>query len=173
MGQLGDFLEVVYGPGQGFRSVRATIRHWRSSELAEAANGGDRPMIGRRKLNVPSEDSTPDETFLQAWMKAPQHVRLETEHSDKDPRGRTLFISNGEQDWRIDSSGQVTVTSKEPLRASSRRGANRIEPDLARHFDHGLLREFFGRLALEGLGGVETVGRKCLRLRAVPRLPGR
>ena len=49
MSQLGDMLEVLYGPRASFNTVTATIRQWCDRDLAEQATDGNRTVMGRRK----------------------------------------------------------------------------------------------------------------------------
>jgi hypothetical protein len=160
MGLLGDFLEVVYGPASPFQTLRATIRQWCNESLAEAASGGGRPAIGRRK----SSDLTFDEPArikevkLSVWINLPNRYRIEKTAEDRAEQ--CVLCVNGEQQWTI-SQGQV--------KTSQAKGG--MDTDLARHFDHPSLREYFVSLSLQPIGDVKTAERNCLRLRAVPR-PG-
>lgn len=166
MSKLGDFLEVVYGPSDGFKTVRASIRESRNRKLAESARSG-RPVMGRRKVQSDSAVQI-DETHLQVWIELPDRSRIEKERRDGKRVRSDLTIVNGERSWECDDQGHV-VESHEALKKHGRgvAGATRVD----RYFSHASLREFFVSLSLEELGTVRTAGHDCTRLRAILR-PG-
>ncbi len=161
MSDLGDFLETVYGPTVPFATVRGAIRQWCNREIAEHATGGGRTAIGRRRTGTQAKGSTPalDEASLLFWVKMPDQYRIEKNETTKGRTARSLNIVNREQEWSSNYQGHVE-TSKP---------TGRFDTDLARHFDHASLREYFVALSLQSVGSAETAGRPCLRLRAVPR----
>ena len=63
MGQLGDVLEVLFGPDDRFHTVRATIRQWLNHDLAKKVDGKGRAVLGRKK----------DDTGSQPVGRSPPH----------------------------------------------------------------------------------------------------
>lgn len=163
MSELGDFLETVYGPAKTFETVRGTIHQWCKTEVAKGAMGGGRTTIGRRKSVEQPDHTAIDESSLSFWIKLPDRYRIEKTETSKGRTERSLIVVNGQQQWNVDQQGQVE-TSK-PVGG--------MDTDIARHFDHASLREYFVGLALQPMGAIETTGRRCVRLRAVPRPGGR
>jgi len=162
MSEMGQFLETLYGSGEPFCAVRAVIRTFRDRALAESADGGNRSPIGRRNAAPPVEHGV-DEAKLSIWLRCPGRYRIERDRRSADRAEHGIVIANDATQWEIDSQGRVET--------SQPRGG--IDTDIARHFDLGLLREFFVGLALEQRGMVETAGRYCVCLRAVLRPKGR
>ena len=149
MSKLGDFLETVYGPSEGFETLRASIRHQRRRELAESARSG-RPVFGKRKV---PEDSPPrpDESLLSVWIELPGRLRIETEQQRGEQSRSTLTVLDGGHSWTRDDQGHVEedqASGQKPGRGAA--AATVTE----RHFSHARLRELFGALALEALGEV-------------------
>lgn len=166
MSKLGDFLEAVYGPSEGFETLRASIRHQRRRELAESARSG-RPVFGKRKV---PEDSPPrpDESLLSVWIELPGRLRIETEQQRGEQSRSTLTVLDGGHSWTRDDQGHVEedqASGQKPGRGAA--AATVTE----RHFSHARLRELFGALALEAIGDVRIAGHDCLSVRACPR-PG-
>src|SRR5437899_6819145 len=154
MAKLGDFLEAVYGMAERFRTVRATIRHSRKREMAERASGGNRTVMGRRKVR---NDSTPhlDTTNLSVWIALPDRVRTEQLRRRHGKAEESLVVKNGEQWSHRDHEGHVEI-------GGGRRPCAGLS-DIERHFDHGRLREFFAALALEYVGPIKAAGQECIR----------
>jgi hypothetical protein len=163
MSQLGQFLEVVYGPREPFSSVRATIRRWRHRGIAKRADGGHRKPIGRRKVGDQPPEAKIDERKLSVRVNRFDQYRIEQVAEAADSRKMTTTIVNGEKQWNVDDQGQVETSERHGGPAT----------DIARHFALASLREYFVSLTLEPLDIVETAGRTCLRLRAMPRPSGR
>jgi hypothetical protein len=159
MSQLGDFLEIVYGPDGQFATVRATIHQWSNRGVAE--NAGRRSVMGRRKFSTQPAHQVPaiDEAKISVWIKQPDRYRIVKDEKVKGQAVQSLVIVNGERQWKMEQQGEV-----ETSKASE-------DTDVARHFDRESLREYFVALTLQQLGSVQTVGRNCVRLRAIPR-PG-
>lgn len=168
MSKLGDFLEAVYGPADGFRTLRATIRHERHGELAESARS-DRLVFGKRKAPV---DSSPqlDESLLSVWIELPGRLRIETEQRRGAQSRHTLTVVDGKHSWTRDSQGHVEESQQSPQKPGRAAAAATVTD---RHFSHASLREFFVALALEAVGEVCVAGHDCLRIRACPRQGGR
>ncbi len=165
MSELGDFLEIVYGPDSQFETVRGTIRQWCNREIAESATGGGRTAIGRRKASMQADDPTLaiDEANLSIWIKLPDRYRIEKDERFKGRTERSLNIVDGKQEWSVNQQGHVETGKP----------TGQLDTDIARHFEHASLRECFVGLALRPMGPIETAGRRCIRLRAVPRPGGR
>ena len=169
MSQLGEFLEVVFGPAAPFTTVRATIRKWRDTGLAEQASRAKMAMGRRKPPAKETKESRVEEARLSVWMKQPECLRIEKTRQVAKRTEPSLDIANGQRWWSRDHQGHVETSDAgegaEPKRSTP--GWNEIE----RHFDHTSLREYFASLALEMRDEVQAAGRTCIRLRAVPR-PG-
>jgi hypothetical protein len=163
MGQLGDFLEAVYGSAERFNTIRASIRQWRNRDLADRASGGNRTVMGRRKVQACSA-TPPEEALLTVWIARPDRMRTESHHPNAEQEEAALAVVNGTEGWSRDQWGHVEI-------------AGRLGPsspglsDVKRHFDNSRLRELFQALTLESTGNVRTAGCECVRVRAVHR-PG-
>jgi hypothetical protein len=158
MSRLGDFLESVYGPADGFKTVRASIRRRRNRRLAEGAGGG-RPPMGKRKPSAAPGDSC-DESLMSVWIVLPDRLRIESSGAETH---RQLEVINGDQSWTRDDQGHVEIKQGDGSeRAHHVAGAT----DTDRHFSHASLRQFFVALALEAAGEVQAAGYDCIRLRA-------
>ena len=167
MGSLGDFLEVVYGPADRFRTVRATIRQWEDRDAAERAMVGDGRAMGRRKPGTPAAGPRVWETDLRVWLDGPGRARVETTRRRDGRTESSLVVADGDRWWERDHQGHVQEGG--PGSEAGRSGP--YLTDVERHFVPASLREFFVPLALEPAGPVRTAGRDCVRVRAVPR-PG-
>jgi hypothetical protein len=161
MSELGDFLEVVFGPNDRFQSIQASLRHWRDRRIAEGARGADRPVIGRRKASSDTSDSI-EESALSVWFALPDKMRAEWSRRKNDEVETFLEIVNGDQSWDVDPDGHVETATHE------RRGAGSLS-DVERHFSRRRLRQFFVGLSLELLGNIRAAKQDCIRIRAVPR----
>src|SRR5262245_25716900 len=132
MGELGRFLEVVYGPREPFVTVRATIRHWVDRELAGRATGGGRTPMGRRRAGVPRQPREARESRLSIWHSRPGRYRVEErDGSESEP---SLVVVDGVRWWSRDTLGHVEVG--EPEGEAGRRRRIPSLTDLERHFDH-------------------------------------
>src|SRR5438093_184774 len=107
MGRLGDMLEVVFGPGERFQTVRATIRHWRNRDLADKADGGNRGVMGRRKVGEPSPTPQVEESILSVWVSRPDRLRIEKRRQVDDRTEISVTVVNGDRSWKCDSEGHV------------------------------------------------------------------
>lgn len=87
MGQLGDVLELFFGPADPFRTVQATIRESQDMDLTEAADSAASVVWGRRKAVAKKQRVR--ETAFAVWM-APNCARIE-ERSQKDPDAEPLI----------------------------------------------------------------------------------
>jgi outer membrane lipoprotein-sorting protein len=166
---LGRFLEVIYGPNVPFSTAYGTIRQWRNRDLADSASGGGRRAMGRKIVSKEKRDQAPtiQETSISMWISLPNRFRIEkNDKSEKHVEPR-LVVVNGDEWWSRDDQGHVETST-----ANEQQARRRTMPgltDIQRHFDHASLREYFVDLSLQESGSVETAGRSCIRLRAVPR----
>src|SRR5579863_1360340 len=159
MSRLGDFLEVVFGAPERFNSIVASIRHWTDPRF-EQESKPKASQFGRRKPVDPSVETK--ETTLAIWMVALDKVRVAESRRKGASVSTSLEIVNGDRNWRIDDEGHVEVGTEK------RRHSGGV-PDVDRHFNRGLLRQFCVGLDLELLGDVRAVGQDCIRIRANPR----
>jgi len=163
MSKLGDFLEVVYGPADGFTTLRASIRQWRNRSLAETA-GANRHVMGKRKAQSDSATQI-DETGISVWIERSDRMRIEVDSQKSENRRSQLTVINGDQTWTRDDQGHVEETKKTPQereRAYRAAGATLVD----RYFSHASLREFFTELTLESMGEVRVADHDCVRVRA-------
>jgi hypothetical protein len=170
MSKLGDVLEVLYGPGFPYATIRAEVRHWENLEVAEKLRLESDVLGGRRK---PRPDkpagSTPRtaEATLKIWLSRPSRVRVEKTQEKEGQIETSLTVTDGETWATRDSEGHVESgksTKRTPLSGLT---------DVERHFDLAMIREFFKNLALELVGNCRTANRDCIRVRAVLRPEGR
>lgn len=170
MSELGRFLEVVYGPRDAFRTVQGTLRQWRNKDLAESASGGGRTAMGRKKTGADGKP-TIETAELSFSLSMPNRLRIEKTDSCEEQVHASLVVVNGDQWWFRDHQGHVELSEskKEQRHKPPIPGLNNIE----RHFYAASLRDYFVGLSLEQIGTVETAGRACIRLRAVPRAGAR
>ncbi len=167
MSALGDFPEAIYGQSDGYRTLRASLRHWRNRELAEYA-GSSRPAIGKRRTPKPAAHG--DESLLSVWIQWPGRLRVETEKRDGESVRSYLAIVDGDRSWVRDDRGRVEESADKAQKISR---AVASETAVDRHFSHASLREFFVSLALEAVREIRVAGHNCVRLRAQIRPGGR
>lgn len=172
MSILGDILEILFGPGDPFKTVRATIRHWTNSDLVENVTGPGRTIMGRRKTSA-KDGSTPRirEKTLSIWISRPDRTRIEERRQVEERIETSLKVVNDKRWASRDFEGHVEMGD-----VGTTRKAKRISvplTDTERHFDPDLIRKIIENLALESLGLVSTAGRDCARIRAVIRPGGR
>lgn len=165
MSRLGDFLEAVYGPTERFKTIQASIRHWRNRQLADAVETRKGTVIGRRKA-PPDAASRPEEAILSVWIALPDCMRVERERHNRGQVEASLTVVNGAEWWDRDHEGHVETPGV------GRRSRPSVS-DVKHHFDRANLREIFVALTLEGTGTVRTAGCDCVQVRAVPRPGGR
>ena len=172
MNELGKFLEVVYGAGDGFRTVQAIIQKRRDAELAARADGGGRSAIGRRKAADTAEaNSANSQSRVSIAIKLPHQFRIELLDGSDTTNEDALLVANEERWWTRNQNGIVESGLTRPSKDRPHRvpGLTTIE----RHFIRGSLREYFVALDLAQIGTLEYAGRPCVRIRAVPRSDGR
>jgi len=170
MSILGDILEILFGPHDPFKTVRATVRHWTNADLVENVTGSGRTIMGRRKTSV-KDRSTPRirEETLSIWISRPDRTRIEERRQVEDRIETSLRVVNDKRWASRDFEGHVEMADVETTRKAKRIGV--ALTDAERHFDPDLIRRIIENLALESLGSVRTADRNCARVRAVLR-PG-
>src|SRR5262249_29798657 len=109
------------------------------------------------------------ETSLSIWISPPRRFRIEKSYKSEEQLERSLIVVNGDRWWSRDHQGHVETNDASQQQAQRRPTPGLI--DIERHFDQALLREYFVGLSLQQTGSVQTAGRSCIQLRAVPR-PG-
>jgi len=164
MGLLGDFLEAFYSASHQFESVHARLEH----RIFPTANWmrSRRPPIGRPKQGA--EKSSAVTVDYELWAVMPDRVRVD---STKTADGQTATRSEvvvGDKSWKRNPDGSVELDSETQRH---RRTGNAFPTDYRRHFDRGLIREFFASLILEEMDECTIAGRRCVRMRALP-IPG-
>jgi hypothetical protein len=170
MSILGDILEILFGPRDPFKTVRATIRHWTNADLVENVTGPGRTIMGRRKTSA-KDGSTPRirEETLSIWISRPDRTRIEERRQVEERIETSLRVVNDRRWASRDFEGHVEMGDVGTSRIGKKVGVSLT--DAERHFDPDLIREMMENLALESLGLVRTSGRDCARVRAAPR-PG-
>jgi len=172
MGQLGDALEVFFGPDDRFQTVRATIRHWLNHDLARKVGDKGSEVWGRKKDDTGSGPGPPkcSTSTLTISLSRPACARIEKRSEVKGGIATKLTVTDGDHRWECDSEGHVETSEGEHRRRKAS-GFDAVDTDVDRHFNPAQIRLFFEKLTLESLGTVRTAGRDCVRLRAVIR-PG-
>jgi outer membrane lipoprotein-sorting protein len=162
MSQLGDFLEILCGPAETFRTIQATLRHWRNDDAAAKADAARASTGGRPKQPSPTEKARIAETRLRVWLSGADKVRVETERQSESGAETTIEVIDGSRRTQRDPEGHV---ESEELHHPKQRGITASD----RHFDLSQIREFVKGLALQFDGTVKTAGRDCIRIRATKR----
>lgn len=163
MGELGNVLEHFFGLADPFRSVRATIRQWKSPDLTEQVESKASRQWGRKKGGpVASESPRIVEEFLSVWVADPSRVRIEERKTANLTEEPSIKIVNGECWTTRDAEGHVEFGSRKA-------GKGPALTDIERHFDPALIRQFFMELAMEAHGFVHTASRECVLLHALLR----
>jgi len=170
MSILGDILEILFGPHDPFKTVRATVRHWSNPDLVENVTGPGRTIMGRRKTSA-KDGSTPRirEKTLLIWISRPDRTRIEERRQVEDRIETSLIVVNDKRWASRDIEGHVEMGDVGTTRKAKRIGVPLT--DAERHFDPDLIRKIIENLALECLGSVRTAGRDCARVSGVRR-PG-
>jgi outer membrane lipoprotein-sorting protein len=156
MTDLGDLLELTYGAGESFRTIRATIRTWRDEELyAEAfarfaaASGGRHATLYAFGGDEEPADTT--ERVERLWWEPPARVRSEVD-------GESTWVSDGAQSWHYTPSFGTITSSADESELGPGEAALLLDPA-----------PILGGLDFE-IGGRETfIGRDAIRVRARPR----
>jgi hypothetical protein len=170
MSILGDILEILFGPDDPFKTVRASVRQWTNLDLVENVTGSGRTIMGRRKTSV-KDGSTPRirEKTLLIWISRPDRTRIEERRQVEERIETSLRVVDDKRWASRDFEGHVEMGEVETTRKAKRIGV--ALTDAERHFDPDLIRQIIEKLALESLGLVRTAGRDCARVRALLR-PG-
>jgi hypothetical protein len=169
MSKLGEVLEVLYGPGFPYQTLRAKVRHWRDFDVT-AAIARESALSGRKKERPdkpPGSTPRTAEANLKIWLSPPSKGRIETTQERQGQVETSLTVTDGENWSTRDREGHVESGK------SAKRTAHANLTAAERHFDPDMIREFFKNLALEFLGTCRTANRDCLRVRAVLREEGR
>ena len=74
MSLLGDYLEMLYGPAETFKTIQGTVRHWRDDDVAAKASATQGRTGGRAKSPSPAGIS---ESHLRIWVSLPDKARVE------------------------------------------------------------------------------------------------
>ncbi|QEH35946.1 hypothetical protein OJF2_45030 [Aquisphaera giovannonii] len=173
MGRMGDVLEVLFGPDDRIRTVRATIRQWEDRGLARRLSGRAWPRVGRMKEGAEAGQDRPRAwaATLEIWLSRPGCVRIERRVEAEDGTEVSLVVTDGDRRWDRDAEGHVTTRDGEAGRREAT-GDISVDIDVDRHFNPAQIREFLTELAVEARGPARVAGRDCERLRATRR-PGR
>jgi hypothetical protein len=170
MGQLGDVLEILFGPDDRFQSVRATIRNLRDQGAASSVIGARATLFGRRKASADSEPKPP--AFVTStstiWLRRPACARIEHRSEGNGDHGTTLTVTDGARRWERDSEGHVETKEGEAQRRKSS-GSGAVDIIIDRHFTSAQVRLFLEHLVLKPIGPTRTADRDCVSVRAIPR----
>ncbi|WP_339910082.1 hypothetical protein [Symmachiella dynata] len=163
MSLLGDFLEKFYAGSKTFRTVHAIVEHqWHASKVGPSRHG----EIGEKKKG--KKRKKPRRELIEMWAMLPDSFRVDATRKFKGTEKTRTDVSQIDQQLRRTFDGDVEV---KPARETPRRMSTNMPQDYRRHFDPGLIREFFHHMYLEENGKTELAGRECVRFRGVP-LPG-
>jgi hypothetical protein len=170
VGQLGDMLEVLFGPDDGFQTIRATIRHWCDDDLARELTGVGRTLWGRKKATREKEPkarriATSSSTI---WLHSPACGRIENRREVNGVIETGLSVTDGDRRWECDAEGHVDTKAGEDIRRASS-GANTFDIIADRHFNPGQIRLFLEHLTLQQQGLTRTADRECVSVKAIPR----
>ena len=163
MSDLGDLLELIYGAGERWQTVRLTIREWqhagRTRQAIERLNrrqssGGD----GQITLYGSIGGSEPEEFehVVRVWLDG-DRAREEREGPHAYP---ALGIRDGDQWWMYSPDYGASTNEGDPNHQSGvgEQAFGLLEPA-----------HLLGALALEPAGEVEAAGRPALHVRGKPR----
>lgn len=160
MSRLGDFLEAFYGTHHSFRTVFARVHH---ESQPGSPTKTRRMIIGKAKPSTAKTDMVTTE--MSFWAELPDRVRMEISRSKGTETKTTVEVLRGHEHWKRKPDGSVEVESEREL---TKNGRYQFPTQYARHFDRGLIREFFSALTLEQVGECQIAGRDCVRMRALP-----
>lgn len=160
MSLLGDFLEAFYRSRHNFRTVFARVHHERPSGAGTKTR---RMVIGKARPST--RESSRVTTEMACWAELPDRVRMEITRTKGDKSKTTVEVQRGHEHLVRKDDGSVEFDSE---RGQMSRGIHRLPTQFARHFDRGLIREFFSSLFLEQVGQCRVAGRDCVKIRAIP-----
>lgn len=160
MSLLADFLEAFYGTHHNFRTVFARVHHESQSGSATKTR---RMVIGKAKPSTTKTDMVTTEMIF--WAELPDRVRVEIARTKGSETKTTVEVLRGHEHLKRKSDGSVEVESENEF---TKKGRYQFPTQYARHFDRGLIREFFSALMLERVGECQIAGRDCVRIRALP-----
>src|SRR6266566_348831 len=123
MSILGDILEILFGPHDPFKTVRATVRHWTNADLVENVTGSGRTIMGRRKTSV-KDRSTPRirEETLSIWISRPDRTRIEERRQVEDRIETSLRVVNDKRWASRDFEGHVEMGETKTSRIGKKSG---------------------------------------------------
>jgi outer membrane lipoprotein-sorting protein len=162
--ELGDLLELIYGAGDRWRSVRLTMREWQHSGRAreaierlhsrQASGGRVSSMMFAGDASEPEPEE--HEHIVRIWLDG-DRAREEREGPYAFP---TLGIRVGAQWWMYSPEYGATTNEGDPDNRSGvgEQALGLLEPT-----------HVLGALRLEPAGDVEAAGRPALLVRARPR----
>lgn len=162
MSLLGDFLESFYGSGPDFETVRAKLRRVRK-HVPTGPTSRDGPG-GNEGNSSPTFSTIIVESEI--WATLPDRVRMDAKRTQNGKSDSTFEIIRGDERLKRNSAGVIEI-GKSTLRGLQH-AADAAPTDYRRHFDRGLIRQFFSLLILEDGGACQVAGRSCVRIHAVP-----
>jgi hypothetical protein len=150
MSILGDILEILFGPHDPFKTVRATVRHWTNPDLVENVTGPGRTIMGRRKTSA-KDGSIPRirEKTLSIWINRPDRTRIEEQQQVEERIETSLRVVNDKRWASRDFEGHVEMGDVGTTRIGKKIGVPLT--DAERHFDPDLIRKIIENVALESL----------------------
>ena len=163
MSELGDLLELIYGAGERWQTVRLTVREWqhpaRTQEAIERLNrehsaGGSRQVMLYGATRGPEPEEV--EHIVRVWLDG-DRAREEREGPYAFP---TLGIRDGKRWWMYSPEHGASTNEGDPNHQSGvgEQALVLLEPT-----------HVLGALRLERAGEVEVAGRAALLVRGTPR----
>lgn len=163
MSELGDLLELIYGAGERWRTVRLTLREWqhpgRAREAIERLNR-QHGAGGARQITLYGHASGPEpeehEQIVRIWLDG-DRAREEREGLRAFP---TLGVRNGPQWWMYSKEYGASTNDADPDHQSGvgEQALELLEPT-----------HVLSALCLEPVGDVEAAGRPALLVRGTQR----
>ena len=170
MSQLGEVLEILFGPSEPFETVRATIHHERDDAAAKEASRADKMLYGRRKLRekVEAHQAETSTETTRVWLKSPASAQIQREYLVRGVLTTTLTVTDGNRRWECDLDGHVDT---KPYDAHDRDPCGMKEINIAvdRHFRPTQIRRFLEHLKLTPIGPTRTADRDCIAVAAASR----
>ena len=163
MGELGELLELIYGAGDRWRTVRLTLREWQHpGRIAaaierlnrEQASGGARQVMLFGAAGGPEPEEI--EHVVRVWLDG-DRAREEREGPYAFP---ALGVRDGERWWMYSPEHGASTNDGDPNHASGvgEQAITLLEPA-----------HVLGALRLEPVGEIDAAGRPALLVRAAAR----